>query len=141
MSRGKILDTYEICSSSLVKKSTPWGTFTGIALLHPNDEALYSKFLGYHIAEVRCDIEAKKAKIKAYKQRLKGFVEGITAANMADNPALIRQKRIMERRIQEEKILLKQMCQHLDEYIDAMQEAKQKSNARLEAKEEEGEPN
>lgn len=70
--KGKILNARIDGKTTYVTKQTKYGTFTGKVTLNPEDEDVYSELDGYTFAEIKCDIQALKAKAKCMKQRAIG---------------------------------------------------------------------
>ena len=64
-------DAVDGVSIAVVK--TKYGTFTGVARLHPDDAEYESQFEGCKYAEYRAMIKAGKEELKELRQRLKGL--------------------------------------------------------------------
>jgi len=84
--KGKILNARIEGKTTYVTKQTKYGTFTGKVTLNPEDEDVYSELDGYTFAEIKCDIQALKARAKCMKQRAIGVEHALNVLLKAKHP-------------------------------------------------------
>ena len=71
--KGKILNARRDGKQTYITKQTKYGTFQGQVKLADEDKDVESDFEGYNFAEIKCDIQALKTKMKFFEQRALGI--------------------------------------------------------------------
>lgn len=73
--KGKIIDAawYPDLGIAKVTKQTKYGKFCGEATCHHEDIDSKSEWVGYYIAEHKCDLDSLREKIKWMNQRIEGM--------------------------------------------------------------------
>ena len=59
---------------AVVTKATKYGTFSAKTRVNELDTDVMNKWDGFYLAEYKCDLKAKKAKLKQMKARLDGMI-------------------------------------------------------------------
>lgn len=76
-----------------VYKETKYGTFYGEARAAECDEDIANSWDGFHFAEIKCDIQAHKQKMKIMKERAQGISHALRVvlsgnSDLVDDPVI-----------------------------------------------------
>lgn len=137
--KGTILNAHIEGKNTYVTKQTKYGTFKGKAVLHPEDEDVYSEIRGYTIAELKCDIQALKAKAEYFRQRMLGIQHAYNVLWKSgidiNDPIMVklnRQKDVAQREFENAyeiyKINRDTLTFRIERNLDFARKAKQKKN-------------
>ena len=88
--RGQIIDSFwdEDRGVATLIKATPYGTFVESCEAAPEDRDIMTSWDGFHFAEMKCNIQAMRAKAKQMRQRAIGAENALKALDKMNSNAI-----------------------------------------------------